>query len=95
MKTKVQKFLEQLITKEQFTDEEAWNIGTEIGVDFDKIDFRQFKMGLEVEMEHGKYPDIDIVHGDPVIAGKIALAHLYEIQDYYTRLKRMEGDAKE
>jgi hypothetical protein len=31
---------------------------------------------------------------DPVTTGKIALAHLNEFPDYYTRLARMEADAE-
>jgi hypothetical protein len=31
---------------------------------------------------------------DPVLTGKIALAHLNELADYYTRLIKMELEAK-
>ena len=30
---------------------------------------------------------------DPIVTGKIALAHMKEFPDYYTRLKRMEDEA--
>jgi len=43
-------------------------------------------MGLNVELEH-----TDVTKGDPITTGKITLAHLEELPDYYTRLKRMEG----
>jgi hypothetical protein len=34
-----------------------------------------------------------VTHDDPLVTGKIALAHLHEIPDYYTRLDRMEAAA--
>ena len=45
----------------------------------------QFKMGLKVEGEHK-----DITKGDPVKTAKIVLAHLKELPDYYTKLKKVE-----
>ena len=36
----------------------------------------------------------DVTHDDPIVTGKIALAHLNEFPDYYTRLERMEEEAK-
>jgi hypothetical protein len=52
-------------------------------------------MGLEVELEHGLHnPTTDVTHNDPVMTGKIALAHLNEFPDYYTRLARMAEEAE-
>ena len=52
-------------------------------------------MGMDVELEHGlQDPLTDVSHDDPVVTGKIALAHLNEFPDYYTRLARMEEEAK-
>lgn len=52
-------------------------------------------MGLDVEMEHGRRdPETDVTHDDPIVTGKIALAHLREISDYYMRLARMEKEAE-
>ena len=31
---------------------------------------------------------------DPIVTGKIALAHLNEFPDYYTRLEQMEAEAE-
>ncbi len=45
----------------------------------------QLKMGVPIEHEHTKDKDL---------ATDIALQHLEEIPDYYTRLKKMESDAK-
>ena len=49
-------------------------------------DPEQLEMGINVEMEHTT---------DPLIAKKISLDHLSEISDYYTRLAKMEAEAKE
>jgi len=80
-----------------FTTEEARRIGEAIGIDWSKspFDVEQFRMGLEVELEHGRRdPRTDVTHDDPIVTGKIALAHLNEFSDYYTRLDKMEEEAK-
>jgi hypothetical protein len=46
---------------------------------------KQLKMGEKIEHEHTKNHEL---------AREIALQHLDEIPDYYTRLKKMEADAK-
>ena len=52
-------------------------------------------MGMDVEFEHGLHdPVTNVTNDDPVVTGKIALAHLNEVPDYYTRLERMEEQAK-
>jgi Protein of unknown function (DUF5661) len=81
----------------QFTEEEARAIGEHIGIDWaaGDVDLEQFRMGLAVELEHGSHdPATDVTHDDELTTGKIALAHLKEIRDYYTRLAAMEGEAE-
>ena len=79
----------------KFTADEARTIGDELRVEWSRIDLEQFRMGLEVELEHGRRdPETDVTHDDPIVTGKIALAHLREIPDYYTRLDRMEKEAQ-
>ena len=52
-------------------------------------------MGLEVELEHGlRDPETNVTNNDLILTGKIALAHLNEIPDYYTRLNKMEKEAE-
>ena len=52
-------------------------------------------MGLEVELEHGKVDrHTNVTDDDPIMTGKIALAHLNELPDYYTRLDKMEKEAE-
>ena len=82
--------------KPYFTVEQARAIGHELGIDWRRFDVTQFHMGLEVELEHGRDdPTTDVTHNDPLLTGKIALAHLNEFPDYYTRLEKMEREAKE
>jgi hypothetical protein len=80
-----------------FTAEEARAVGEEIGIDWTSapFDIEQFRMGMDVELEHGLHDQLtNVTDGDPVVTGKIALAHLKEFPDYYTRLARMEAEAK-
>ena len=87
-----------MTTNERFTIEEARRIGSEIGVDWDTspFDVNEFRDGLDVELEHGSHdPQTNVSGSDPVVTGKIALAHLKEFPDYYTRLKKMESEAEE
>ena len=58
------------------------------------FDLEQFRMGLGIELEHGRrHPATNVTNDDPVVTGKIALAHLRELPDYYTRLADMEAEA--
>jgi len=53
-------------------------------------------MGLDVELEHGIRDEYtNVTHDDEIATGKIALAHLNEFPDYYSRLKKMEDEATE
>ena len=86
-----------MIDRKSFTLEEAQAVGAEIGVDWSSapFDVEQFRMGMDVELEHGLHDPVTNVTGsDPIVTGKIALAHLNEFPDYYTRLARMEDEAK-
>jgi len=80
--------------KIKFTAEKAKQVGESIGIKWDKFDIEQFRMGMDVELEHGTIdPNTNVTNDDPVITGKIALAHLNEFPDYYTRLDKMEEEA--
>lgn len=78
-----------------FTVEEAKRIGESLGINWSKFDVEQFRMGLDVELEHGKRDSsTNVTQDDNVLTGKIALAHLNEFPDYYTRLQKMESEAE-
>ena len=52
-------------------------------------------MGMDVELEHGKINELtNVTNDDPLLTGKIALAHLNEFPDYYDRLENMENEAE-
>ena len=81
--------------KKEFTLEEARTIGTLLGIDWQLVDEEEFRMGLGIELEHGARDEqTDVTHSDEQLTGKIAWAHLKEISDYYTRLKKMEAEAE-
>jgi len=76
------------------TSDEARRVGDEIGVDWSRFDLEQFRLGMDVEYEHGSHdPQTDVTGDDPIVTGKIALAHMKEFPDYYERLERMEEEA--
>jgi hypothetical protein len=78
----------------QFSLDEARRIGDSLGLDWDQVDLEQFCMGLLVELEHGtRDPETNVTDDDPSLTGKIALAHLREFPDYYTRLADLEAEA--
>jgi len=84
-------------TKQRFTADDARAIGEEIGIDWAKspFDVEQFRAGMTVELEHGLRDErTNVSNDDPHVTAKIALAHLNEFPDYYTRLERMEEEAK-
>lgn len=77
--------------------EEAKLIGDKLGIDWKDINLDEFRRGLEVEQEHGSMLGsiTDITHDDPLLTGRIALAHLKEIADYYTLLDELEAETEE
>jgi Mn-dependent DtxR family transcriptional regulator len=80
-----------------FTIDEARRVGEEIGIDWRSASFdvEQFRSGMDVELEHGLHDLLtNVTDDDPIVTGKIALAHLNEFADYYTRLDQMEAEAK-
>ena len=83
--------------RKSLTVQEARQVGEQVGIDWDAAPFEveQFRRGLDVELEHRLHdPSTNVTDDDPVITGKIALAHLNEFADYYTRLEQMEEEAK-
>lgn len=83
------------VLKTKYSAEEAKEIGLRLGIDFTKYDLREFRRGLEVEMVHGKMiKETNITNDNEYLTGKIAWAHLHEIPDYYSRLDKMEEEAK-
>lgn len=70
------------------TEQEVKALGDKMGVNWHDVSLAEFQMGLAVETEHK-----DVTHGDPTVTARIALAHLKERPDYYSRLRQVEGGA--
>lgn len=90
-------FPNRCMTTRHFTTEQAQDIGRQLGIDWhaNPFDVEQFRMGMDVELEHGTQdPQTNVTNDDPLVTGKIALAHLREFPDYYTRLAVMEREAE-
>lgn len=74
---------------------EAGIILTTVNTTKMKIPLEEFRRGLEVELEHGTmFKDANVTNNHPLLTGKIVLAHLKEMMDYYERLEvaELEGD---
>ena len=81
--------------KKQYTAEQAKKYGEKLAISWDRFDIEQFRKGMDVELEHGSIsPLTNVTDNDPLITAKIALAHLNEFPDYYTRLEIMEEEAE-
>jgi hypothetical protein len=84
--------------KSSFTAEEAREVASKLGIDWATVEFKLecFTKGMNVELEHGlKSPETNVTNDDPVMTGKIALAHLNEFPCYYKELEEMEKDLAE
>ena len=81
----------------EFSQDEARQIGERVGIDWasSPFDVEQFRMGLGVELEHGRRDLVtNFSDDDEITTGKIAWAHLNEFPDYYSRLAQMEAEAE-
>jgi hypothetical protein len=75
--------------------EEAKAILAEIDTGEMQISLDDFRLGLEVELEHGvRFPEANVTNNHPILTGQIVLAHFKESLDYYQRLEvaEIEGD---
>ena len=82
------------MSKKIFSEDKARETGEKLGVDWSMWNVEQFRRGMDVELEHGSVDSYtNVTNDDPIMTGKIALAHLKEFPDYYTRLDKMEEEA--
>ena len=84
-----------LLKKAEVLPEEAKTILAELEKREMKIKLEDFRLGLEVELEHGiHFPETNVTNNHPILTGKIVLAHFKESLDYYQRLDvaEIEGD---
>jgi len=83
--------------KSEFSSEQARAAGERIGIDWatSPFDVEQFRMGMDVELEHGTSDlQTNVTDDDQTVTAKIARAHLNEFPDYYSRLAVMEAEAE-
>jgi hypothetical protein len=86
-----------MTAKQHFTADDARAAGERIGIDWStsKFDVEQFRMGMDVELEHGTHDlETNVTDDDVDVTAKIARAHLNEFPDYYSRLAVMESEAE-
>jgi len=70
----------------KFSPEQATEVAAKLGIDFSQKEYtlQEFTFGMNVELEHGTVdPATNVTNNDPIITGKIALAHLNEVPMYY------------
>jgi hypothetical protein len=83
------------LRKPRVTLKEAKVILKHVNVDNLKIPLEDFRVGLEVELEHGlMFKQHNVTNNHPLLTGKIVMAHFMEMLDYYKRLEvaEIEGD---
>ena len=74
-----------------FSPGEVADLAERLGVT-NEVDLEQLRIGMQVELEHGGRDQLtNVTDDDPLLTAKIALAHLRELPDYYTRLAAMEA----
>ena len=84
------------LMRTRFTLEQVAAVAAVLEIDLEDELFTldDLRRGMDVELEHGsRDPRTNVTNDDPVLTGKIALAHLREMPDYYTRLDVMEHEA--
>lgn len=83
------------ITDDKVSAKEARIVLSQVNTEKMVIPLEEFRRGLEVELEHGiRFKDANVTNNHPLLTGKIVIAHLKEMMDYYERLEvaELEGD---
>lgn len=84
------------LTSAKINKATAKKVGDALKVDWNTCDINQFAHGLKTELEHGsRDKKTDVTHDDALKTGKIVLAHLKEVKNYYTKLKKVENGKKQ
>ena len=69
-----------------FTNNEILRIARYLNIDFSKFPFEDFKRGISIELEHGmENINTNVTNDDLLKTAKIALAHLNEYPNYYSK----------
>ncbi len=82
--------------RKRISSEEAKLIGESLHIDFEQVDLDEFRLGL---MGHPKRGTVDLETGlaydGVLLTGKVILAHMQEIPDYFTRLAKLKAEVDE
>ena len=81
----------------KFSIDEIEDVAKKLGIRWSDVQFDldQFARGMAIELEHGTRDlETNVTNNDTILTGKIALAHLREFPDYYTRLDVLEKEAE-
>jgi hypothetical protein len=78
--------------KRQFTLEEARIVGDNLGLDWNRVDLSQFRLGLNIEFCRQLKERENVTNeDDPFLTGRIVLKRLSESSEYYDRQPRPES----
>lgn len=83
------------LKKAAATKDEAKKVLAAVNTEKMSIDVEEFRIGLDVELEHGtRFKDANVTNNHPLVTGMIVLAHMKESLDYYKLLDvaEFEGD---
>jgi Protein of unknown function (DUF5661) len=86
-----------MIDGARFALEQARAAGERIGIVWSTstFDVDQFRIGMDVELEHGtRAAATNVTDDDVTVTAKIARAHLNEFPDYYSRLAVTEAQTR-
>ncbi len=85
--------MEEEKMKLAITLDQALELGVKLDINWGQYSLFEFLQGYGVELEHGtKFPRWNVTNNDPIMTAKIVMAHLEELPDYYTQLKKMESN---
>jgi sugar diacid utilization regulator len=82
-------FTDWLLKESKLDFQDVLKMAKDTGIDISKFKKHQLVKGVNVETEHDKDKDTDVVKRKSD-ALKIAVAHLREKPNYYTLLKKVE-----
>jgi hypothetical protein len=82
--------------RKQISSDEAKRIGDSLYIDWDQIDLEQFRQGLMGNHKQGAIdPETGLTYDSVLLTGKVVLAHMQEIPDYFTRLAKLKAEVDE
>jgi len=75
------------------SSDEARHIGDSLYIDWDQVDLEQFRQGLMGNHKQGAMdPETGLTYDNVLLSGKVVLAHMQEIPDYFTRLAKLKAE---